>query len=425
MALKYISAHDVKIALSDKEKATLIHIDKHLLGCQTIDCLMEMLWNYARELVPCNRIGISFVENDGLRVTARLCKADYDNLYLGEGYTASLRNSTLKPLLDEGKARIIDNLESYLAENQGSQSTRLLLQEGLMSSLTLPLRVDDRAVGFLFISSKQPEAYQYSHASLVQAIVDRIAQAVEKIWTIRKLQQARTDYIQLLGFVAHEMKSPLASVMTLGHTYLDGYLGETDPLAVDTIGKMVRVSGYLVNMVNNYLGLSRLETGEMKFSPDEDVYFMRDVFNIAWDTVETRYSERGNTLNFERPETDYSLSADTGLLRIALINLLDNAVKYGYDGTEVLVTLKFEKGHLFFSVKNEGFGFTPEQSKKLFKRFSRLEQPGSEDRKGTGLGLYLTWWVIEKHCGTITPASEAGSWAEFTVDLPGALPVFD
>lgn len=425
MAIKYVAAHDVKIALNDKEKAILIHIDKHLLGCQTIDCLMDMLWDYARDLIPCNRIGISFVEQDGMRVTARLCKADYDDIRLGEGYTASLRNSTLKPLLDEGKARIIDNLEEYLQENPLSTSTQLLVNEGLKSSLTLPLLVDDRAIGFLFISSNQTGIYQYSHAALVQAVVDRIAQAVEKIWTIRKLQQARTDFIQLLGFVAHEMKSPLASAMTLGHTYLEGYLGQTDPLASETIGKMVRVSGYLVNMVNNYLGLSRLESGEMQFDPKDDVQFMRDVFDVAWDTVEARYHERGNTLRFDRPPHDYSFVADAGLLRIALINLIDNAAKYSYEGTEVVVTLKYQKGHLLFSVRNEGFGFTSDQSRKLFKRFSRLQQPGSEDRKGTGLGLYLTWWIIEKHSGTISATSEAGLWAEFTIDLPGALPVFE
>lgn len=424
MAIKYIAPHDVKIALTDNEKAVLIHIDKHLLGCQTIDCLMEMLWNHSRELVPCNRIGISFVENDGLRVTARLCKADYADLWLGEGYTASLRNSTLKPLLDEGKARIIDQFEDYLAKNPQSQSTKLLINEGLRSSLTLPLRVNDRAVGFLFISSKMPDAYQYSHAALTQAVVDRIAQAVEKIWTITKLQQARTDYMQLLGFVAHEMKSPLASLMTLGHTYLDGYLGDTDPLASDTVGKMVRVSGYLVNMVNNYLGLSRLETGEMQFNPEEEISFLADVFDVARDTVEPRYKERGNLLRFARPENDYSLTADPALLRMAIINLLDNAAKYGYEATEVVASLEFNRGNLIFTVRNEGFGFSPEQSKKLFKRFSRLQQVGSEDRKGTGLGLYLTWWIVEKHGGTIAARSEEKLWAEFTITLPGALPVF-
>lgn len=423
MAIKYIAPHDVKIALTDNQKAILIHVDKHLLGCQTIDCLLEMLWRYSRELAPCNRIGISFVENDGLRVTARLCKADYDVLHLGEGYTAGLRNSTLKPLLDEGKARIIDDFEEYLIQNPNSQSTKLLIKEGLRSSLTLPLRVDDRAVGFLFISSKMASAYQYSHAALVQAVVDRIAQAVEKIWTIRKLQQARTDYMQLLGFVAHEMKSPLASLMTLGHTYIDGYMGKPDPLASDTIGKMVKVSGYLVNMVNNYLGLSRLETGEMQFNPKEEVPFLAEIFDVAWGAVEPRYHERRNFLQFNRPANDYTLDADPALLGMAVINLLDNATKYSYEGTEVTLSLNYSKGNLIFSVRNHGFGFSPEQAKKLFKRFSRLQQAGSEDRKGTGLGLYLTWWIIEKHNGTISATSVEKEWAEFTITLPGALPL--
>jgi len=163
----------------------------------------------------------------------------------------------------------------------------------------------------------------------------------------------------------------------------------------------------------------------MKYKPTEDVKFLSEVFDVAWDTVEARYLERSNQLSFKRPTSDIAITADVGLLRMAIINLLDNAAKYGYENTPVEVSASFNKGHLIFKVKNEGFGFTEEQSQKLFKRFSRLQQPGSEDRKGTGLGLYLTWWIIDKHNGAITTQSEAGQWAEFTIDLPGALPVFD
>jgi signal transduction histidine kinase len=68
-------------------------------------------------------------------------------------------------------------------------------------------------------------------------------------------------------------------------------------------------------------------------------------------------------------------------------------------------------------VENRGVGFSKEQSRNLFKRFSRLKQKGLEDRRGSGLGLYLTWWIIQKHGGRIKAESKPGQWARFTVYL--------
>ncbi|HLP57431.1 MAG TPA: ATP-binding protein, partial [Candidatus Deferrimicrobium sp.] len=99
-------------------------------------------------------------------------------------------------------------------------------------------------------------------------------------------------------------------------------------------------------------------------------------------------------------------------------NLLDNAIKYGDENIEVKVKFNEENGELFFLVHNKGVGFDKEQAKKLFRRFSRLKQKGTEDRRGTGLGLYLTWWIIQKHGGRIEADSEPGRWAEFKVYLP-------
>ena len=115
---------------------------------------------------------------------------------------------------------------------------------------------------------------------------------------------------------------------------------------------------------------------------------------------------------------DVTLFGDLDLLRIVAVNLIDNAVKYGYDDIVVQVNLKVENRMLEFKVRNPGVGFTKEQARKLFQRFSRLKQKGTEDRRGTGLGLYLTWWIVQKHGGRIAADSEPGQWAEFTVFLP-------
>lgn len=93
-------------------------------------------------------------------------------------------------------------------------------------------------------------------------------------------------------------------------------------------------------------------------------------------------------------------------------------MKYGEENGEINIHYQTDNQKLTFKIRNTGVGFTPEQASQLFKRFSRLHQKGLEDRKGTGLGLYLTWWIIQKHRGHISALSEPGKWAEFYVELP-------
>jgi len=172
-------------------------------------------------------------------------------------------------------------------------------------------------------------------------------------------------------------------------------------------------------MVGNYLDLARLESGEMRFRPVADVNFRDEVLQFALDTVIARAEQRGSRIAVTQPQAAPHLAADPDLLRIVTVNLLDNAVKYGHEKIEVKVEVRVEEGWLVVSVWNEGVGFTPEQATRLFKRFSRLQQKGTEDRRGSGLGLYLTWWIVQKHGGRIQAESEPGAWARFTVRLPG------
>ncbi len=419
----FISAQDDGVFTAD-ESIILDNLDRQLPGCDGIERFIDLLWQQINLLFKIDRLGISFIEKDGLRVTARLSRCSYNDTKLNAGYSASLNESSLNRLLATRETRIIPSLKAYLYEKPESNSTRLMLEEGIHSSITIPLIAEQRRIGFIFISAIEPFSFTDHHVSLISSISGRIAQSIEKIWKIYTLEETRKDYAQLLGFVAHEMKSPLASIITLGHTYCEGYLGSVDPDAADTIKKIISVSDYLVSMVNNYLGLSRLESGEMKVNIQPEINFIDQIFNVAFNTVSARLNNDTFILNITLPKTDISLPLDINLMRIAVINILDNAAKYSSHGAKIDVNLTITGSKLKFTVQNEGLGFNSDQQKRLFQRFSRLQQPGYEDRKGTGLGLYLTWWIVQQHKGTILAESEPGKWARFTIELPGALPNF-
>jgi signal transduction histidine kinase len=113
-------------------------------------------------------------------------------------------------------------------------------------------------------------------------------------------------------------------------------------------------------------------------------------------------------------------------MRIVLVNLLDNAVKYGRDDGEVRVTFEIVASRhvkpeaLRISVWNEGPGFPPSQRNRLFRRFSRLDTPALKGTKGTGVGLYNTWRIVQLHRGRITAESKLGEWARFCVEIPSS-----
>ncbi len=407
------------IDLSDPAiRQTLERLANSVGARRSLPEVMEVVWEETSGLFPRDRISIAFVEDDGEMVISRFCRADYTPLFIDEDFHAGLSGSSLQPILTAGQARIISDLDAYLAANPDSVSTRLLCREKVASSMTLPLRVEGRQIGFCFISSKAKDAYSARHAGMMLLVLERISQAVEKSWIIRKLENARQQYMEMLGFVSHEMKSPLASLIARGESYTGGYLGAVDPLAKTTITRMMEIAGYLTGMIGNYLDLSRLESGQMRYAPRPGVCFKTEVLQFAIDTVSIRAEQRGSTITLDSPNEEITLTGDTDLLRIVMINLLDNAVKYGDQNIEVKVSLESKPEGLIIKVRNQGVGFTREQARGLFKRFSRLRQKGTEDRKGSGLGLYLTWWIIQQHQGRITADSDPGEWAEFTVQLP-------
>lgn len=408
-------------AFGSQTEAALERIGAGVGEGLSLDEVMDAVWRETGGLLPRDRVGLSFIEDDGARVVCRWARADYPGILLGLDYGAGLAGSSLQGILDTGRARVISNLESYLSRRPESASTATLVQEGVRSSLTLPLKVGERSVGFLFFSSRKADAFGEAHVRVLRGVRDRIAQAVEKAWLIKRLQDAKEAYFSTLGFIAHELKSPLAGIVARAETYAGGYLGDVDPKAAEVLRNIVTTSGYMTNMVRDYLDLSRLETGDLRFEPKDGVRLRKDVLDFAAESAHLWAEQRGSRIVLDVPEREVLVRGDVDLLRILLSNLVDNAVKYGFDKAEVRVRARVEEdGRLVVAVRNPGVGFTEEQAGKLFKRFSRLRQKGVEDRKGSGLGLYLCWFIAQKHGGSLSAASQPGEWAEFTLKLPGA-----
>ena len=409
--------------LSPEERSVLDAINQKVAGAESLGRIMDFLFDSTQDVFPCDRIGLSFLEEDGQRVVAHWSRALYEPLLLDKGYAQDLRGSSLETVLKSGDVRIIRDLEHYLSEHPGSASTKLLVREGVRSSMTCPLIVEGRPVGFLFRSSRTRNAYSPHQVRLHLAVAERLSQAVEKAYRIEQLEAANRSYFEILGFVSHELRSPLASMVMDIEMLLGGYLGALQDTQRQKLERMTKKADYLLGLINEYLDLARIESEQFEANIEKDVDFVEAVVTSSVDIVQSLMEEKRVQFVREVPEKGLRVDCDPSLLRIVLVNLLGNAVKYGEpSGGEIRLRVERPEGALRVSVWNRGPGFPPEQRSRLFRKFSRLQTPELLKRKGTGVGLYTTWRIVQVHGGRTWAKSEPGKWAEFVFEIPQPLP---
>ncbi len=401
--------------ISDKERAILDMINQRVAGGRSLDEIMNFLFENLP--CPCERLGLSFLEDNGQRVTAHWARTNNKTLLLEKGFWQAMSGSSLERVLNTGEIRIINDLEKYSSENPNSISTKLVLKEGVMSSMTCPIKVDERPLGFLFRSSSQKNAYEIRHVAMHAIVAERIGQAVEKAYRIEQLSDMNKAYTEMLAFVSHEIKNPISSIIMDSSLLLKGYLGDLNTQQAEKIHKLETKAKFLLELTKDYLNLARIESGRLQPDFRKDINF-RELIDDSLAVLETQIESKKSEVKYEFRGKDFSLECDPDLIKIVLINLIGNAVKYGYNACKVKIIIEHNRQELAVSVWNEGPGFGEEDKPRLFRKFSRLKRKELITCKGSGVGLYTVWQIITAHNGKVSAASELGKWAEFSFKLP-------
>jgi signal transduction histidine kinase len=222
--------------------------------------------------------------------------------------------------------------------------------------------------------------------------------------------------MEMLGFVTHELRSPVAAIQSLADTVHKGLAGDLPERAAEIVSRISRNAVGMQDMIRDYLDLSRLERGELE-PCKAGVDFVREVAEAAVAQTRALFDERGINLRVEVPSS-LSVEVDPDLLRIVLINYLSNAAKYGRENGSARLRVQRERDRMIASVWNDGPGIDDEETGKLFRKFSRLRNETTRGKRGSGLGLFVCKKILELHKGRVWVEGEPGQWVEFYLELP-------
>jgi two-component system, NtrC family, sensor kinase len=232
-------------------------------------------------------------------------------------------------------------------------------------------------------------------------------------------------YLEMLGFVTHELKSPLASIVFALGSLRECMLGPLTAEQEATLKACSSSADYLNATIGNFLNLSRIEEGEIRLKLRK-VHIRRDVVDHVTELLREMAVDNEMQIRCTIP-SDLVLVCDPDLMTSVFQNLVSNAIKYGKPGAGIFVSVTTDQasGMHTFAVYNEGEGFDIDERSRLFTKFSRFTAENYSTKSGTGLGLFVTKNIVERHGGTICADSMPGWWARFTFTLPVHMPIPD
>jgi len=223
-------------------------------------------------------------------------------------------------------------------------------------------------------------------------------------------RQAGNDFV---AHVSHELKSPLNVIGMYAEMLADS---DDESMRVESLNVIQDEIERMNALVGNLLNVSKLETGSM--SPERNRVRLDDMLRDAYEQALPRAEGKQLRVLLDLPRELEAVAIDKDLFRIALNNLLTNAIKYNRPGGSVTLAARNEDNEIVISVRDTGIGIAPEAQDRIFEKFYRVSEAGAAtQRGGHGLGLYLAAQIVELHHGRLVVESEPGVGSTFSVHL--------
>jgi len=231
----------------------------------------------------------------------------------------------------------------------------------------------------------------------------------------RELRELNASKDKFLSILAHDLKNPIAGIIIVSQLILKMYDSLEDNERLTYMQEIYSSTQRVLNILEDLLQWSRSQSGRIEYNPEE-IQLNRVTYEVVA-SLERSADEKNITVSNDVNDS-ITAFADRNMISAVIRNLLSNAVKFTAQGGRI--TLLAEEGltHVHYRVSDNGVGITPENMDKLFKIDEGLSTQGTNNEKGTGLGLILCKEFIEKNRGTIILESIPGKGTTFSFTLP-------
>ena len=225
---------------------------------------------------------------------------------------------------------------------------------------------------------------------------------------------AKTSRGEFVAHIAHELKTPL-NVLSMYSEALQGEDGKEEKFRIEAVNVIHDEVERLSTLISNLLSITKFEMGSMHI--DRTRVKLRSLLQDAFDNVSRSGRDEGINFKLDLPAEISSVSVDKDLLRIAINNLLTNAIKYNISEGTVTLTAEETDDRIMIRVSDTGIGISEEDKARIFEKFYRSDNEEVRNRTGHGLGLALANDIIQLHHGTLNVSSTPGKGSEFTIEF--------
>jgi len=221
---------------------------------------------------------------------------------------------------------------------------------------------------------------------------------------------------QFLGIAAHDLRNPLEVIRTHSQFLLDDASGILDEEQVDFVNIIRSSSGFMLNLVNDFLDYSKIEAGKLELDPQPT-----DLARLVENAVKLNRAiaaRKDIRIDLRCEEYSRQIIIDQGKIEQVLNNLIGNAIKFSRAGTTIEVQVSSDENEAVVSIQDEGIGIAADEMERLLDPFHSGKRKSTAGERSTGLGLAIVKKIVEGHGGQISVDSEPSRGSRFWVTLP-------
>ena len=314
------------------------------------------------------------------------------------------RNEFAVDVFDSSSARVIYSVGETAGEYQ--QSKRLWL----FPRYSLGIKLMGETIGDIVRGRTYTNIILFSGLGLLMFIVAWFG--YKNIRKEVELAQIRSDFV---SNVSHELRTPLALINMFAETLALGRVKNEEKR--DEYYNIIQLeTERLSKIVNKILSFSKIEAGTWKYNfTNADLNY---IASRIYDTYKFHLENNGFNFILEKNDELLERSFDPEAVSEAIINLIDNAVKYSTENKKIILRTGKENNNIFVEVEDNGTGISKEDQNKIFDKFYRITSGNVHNTKGTGLGLTLVKHIVDAHKGKIKLTSELGKGSTFRLTFP-------